>query len=36
MLEAAVWGATGTAIKALRKGEGVVLLFEDGVFTLAK
>jgi broad specificity phosphatase PhoE len=36
MLEATVWGATGDSIKALAKGSGVTLLFEDGVFALAE
>jgi broad specificity phosphatase PhoE len=36
MLEATVWGGTGDTIKALAKGSGVTLVFEDGVFTLAE
>jgi broad specificity phosphatase PhoE len=34
MLEAAVWGVTETAIRALGKGQGVVLRFADGGFAL--
>ena len=34
MLEAAVWGATGETIRALRKGEAVVLVHDEGGFTL--
>lgn len=36
MLEAAVWGATETAIPALGKGQAVVLRFGDGEFSLSE
>lgn len=35
MLEAAVWGATGQAIRALGKGAAVVLVHDQGGFALA-
>lgn len=34
MLEAAVWRATGRTIRALGKGEAVVLVHDEGVFAL--
>jgi broad specificity phosphatase PhoE len=34
MLEAAVWGATGETVRALGKGEAVVLVHEQGGFSL--
>jgi broad specificity phosphatase PhoE len=36
MLEAAVWGVTQNAIPALGKGQGVVLEYTDGTFSLAE
>lgn len=36
MLEAAVWGATDRTIRALGKGEAVVLVHDAGGFTLAE
>lgn len=35
MLEAATWAVTGEAVRALPKGEAVVLTYEGGVFSLA-
>lgn len=36
MLEAAVWGVTEKMIPALRKGDGVMLVFDDGTFALGR
>lgn len=35
MLEAAAWAVTGEAVRALPKGEAVVLTYKGGVFSLA-
>jgi broad specificity phosphatase PhoE len=36
MLEAAVWSVTETAVPALGKGQGIVLVLDDGGFSLAE